>query len=94
VNRLEDSLLLWKAVVSNKLLANVNIVLFLNKCDLLQVCVFIWLVPFALPLLILQAKLNAGVRLSQHMVNYGDRPNDYESVSKCKHLTSLPLCIE
>ena len=37
VNRLEDSLLLWKSVVSNKLLAKVNIVLFLNKCDLLQV---------------------------------------------------------
>ncbi len=37
VNRLEDSLLLWRSVVSNKLLANVNIVLFLNKCDLLQV---------------------------------------------------------
>lgn len=36
VNRLEDSLLLWKSVVSNKLLANVNIVLFLNKCDLLK----------------------------------------------------------
>lgn len=41
VNRLEDSLMLWKAVVSNKLLASVNIVLFLNKCDLLQVCIFI-----------------------------------------------------
>ncbi|KAH8835140.1 guanine nucleotide binding protein, alpha subunit [Flagelloscypha sp. PMI_526] len=36
VNRLEDSLKLWRSVVSNKLLANVNIVLFLNKCDLLQ----------------------------------------------------------
>ncbi|TFK56374.1 G-alpha-domain-containing protein [Heliocybe sulcata] len=36
VNRLEDSLLLWKMVVSNKLLANVNVVLFLNKCDLLR----------------------------------------------------------
>ncbi|KAF8899303.1 guanine nucleotide binding protein, alpha subunit [Infundibulicybe gibba] len=64
VNRLEDSLLLWKAVVSNKLLANVNIVLFLNKCDLLQ------------------AKLDAGVRLNHHMITYGDRPNDYGSVSK------------
>lgn len=41
VNRLEDSLILWKAVVSNKLLANVNIVLFLNKCDLLQVYAFL-----------------------------------------------------
>lgn len=64
VNRLEDSLLLWKSVVSNKLLANVNIVLFLNKCDLLQ------------------AKLEAGVRLNHHMISYGDRPNDYDSVSK------------
>ena len=40
MNRLEDSLVLWKSVVSNKLLANVNIVLFLNKCDLLQVRYF------------------------------------------------------
>ncbi|KIY52683.1 G-alpha-domain-containing protein [Fistulina hepatica ATCC 64428] len=64
VNRLEDSLLLWKAVVSNKLLANVNLVLFLNKCDLLK------------------SKLEAGVRLNQHMISYGDRPNDHDSVSK------------
>ena len=37
VNRMEDSLLLCKSVVSNKLLGHVNLVLFLNKCDLLQV---------------------------------------------------------
>lgn len=30
-------MVLWKQVVSNKLLANVNIILFLNKCDLLKV---------------------------------------------------------
>ncbi|KAG2136532.1 guanine nucleotide binding protein, alpha subunit [Suillus bovinus] len=36
VNRLEDSLQLWKSVVSNKLLAHVSIILFLNKVDLLQ----------------------------------------------------------
>ncbi|KAI0044312.1 G-alpha-domain-containing protein [Auriscalpium vulgare] len=36
VNRLEDSVLLWKSVCSNKLLANVDLVLFLNKCDILQ----------------------------------------------------------
>ncbi|KIM70027.1 hypothetical protein SCLCIDRAFT_101556 [Scleroderma citrinum Foug A] len=63
-NRLEDSFLLWKAVVSNRLLTNVSIVLFLNKIDLLQ------------------AKLNSGVRLRDHMPNYGDRPNDYENVTK------------
>jgi len=64
VNRVEDSLLLWKSVVSNRLLAEVNVVLFLNKCDLLQ------------------TKLNAGVRVNHHMTSYGDRLNDYESVSK------------
>lgn len=37
VNRLQDSLILWQTVVSNKLLGNVNIILFLNKCDLLKV---------------------------------------------------------
>ncbi|KIM27401.1 hypothetical protein M408DRAFT_169642 [Serendipita vermifera MAFF 305830] len=36
VNRMEDSMLLWRNIVSNKLLRNVNLVLFLNKCDLLQ----------------------------------------------------------
>jgi len=36
VNRLEDSVLLWKAACSNKLLANVDLVLFLNKCDILE----------------------------------------------------------
>ncbi|TFK49298.1 G-alpha-domain-containing protein [Heliocybe sulcata] len=36
INRLEDSVLLWKAICSNKLLANVELVLFLNKCDILD----------------------------------------------------------
>ncbi len=36
VNRLEDSVLLWKSVCSNKLLSNVDLVLFLNKCDILD----------------------------------------------------------
>ncbi|KAF9245622.1 G-protein alpha subunit-domain-containing protein [Melanogaster broomeanus] len=36
VNRLEDSFLLWKSLVSNKLLMNVSVILFLNKIDLLQ----------------------------------------------------------
>lgn len=35
VNRLEDSVLLWKAVCTNQLLAKVSLVLFLNKCDIL-----------------------------------------------------------
>ena len=37
INRLEDSFQLWQAVVSNPILQKVNIILFLNKCDLLKV---------------------------------------------------------
>lgn len=36
VNRLEDSILLWKSVVSNPLLKGTNIVLFLNKIDIFK----------------------------------------------------------
>ncbi|KAH8827961.1 G-alpha-domain-containing protein [Flagelloscypha sp. PMI_526] len=37
VNRLQDSLLLWRALCSNKLLAKVqSLILLLNKCDLLE----------------------------------------------------------
>ncbi|KAI0324728.1 G-alpha-domain-containing protein [Cubamyces sp. BRFM 1775] len=36
VNRLEDSFLLWKAIIQSKLLAKCIIVLFLNKYDLLE----------------------------------------------------------
>ncbi|KAI9058714.1 G-alpha-domain-containing protein [Trametes sanguinea] len=36
INRLEDSYMLWKAVVSSKLLAKTSIILFLNKRDLLE----------------------------------------------------------
>jgi len=64
VNRLEDSLLLWRTVISNKLLENVNIVLFLNKCDLLEF------------------KLTHGVKLADHMTSYGDRPNDFDTISR------------
>jgi len=35
VNRLEDSLLLWKQLVSSKLLRNVELILLLNKVDIL-----------------------------------------------------------
>ena len=36
VNRLEDSLTLWTSVCSSKLLAKTQLILFLNKCDLLR----------------------------------------------------------
>jgi hypothetical protein len=82
VNRLEDSLLLWKSIISNKLLSDVDMILFLNKCDLLQVCSHPQTLA-AIALTFCKAKLDAGVRLNQHMVSYGDRPNNYDSVSNC-----------
>ncbi|KAJ2922936.1 hypothetical protein H1R20_g14194, partial [Candolleomyces eurysporus] len=36
VNRLEDSILLWTSICSSKLLARTQLILFLNKCDLLR----------------------------------------------------------
>jgi len=36
VNRLEDSFMLWKTICASKLLAKANMVLFLNKIDLLN----------------------------------------------------------
>ncbi|KAG7449581.1 G-alpha-domain-containing protein [Guyanagaster necrorhizus] len=36
VNRLEDSMSLWKSIVSNQLLKNTDLILFLNKCDILK----------------------------------------------------------
>ncbi|KAJ6559858.1 guanine nucleotide binding protein, alpha subunit [Mycena capillaripes] len=36
VNRLEDTLLLWRAIVASKLLKKTTLVVFLNKCDLLK----------------------------------------------------------
>ena len=36
VNRFEDSILLWTAICSSPLLVKTQLVLFLNKCDLLR----------------------------------------------------------
>jgi len=63
VNKLEDSILLWKHIISHPLLQNTQIVLFLNKCDLLR------------------TKLAAGAKFSHSVVSYGERPNNYESIT-------------
>ncbi|KAF9268760.1 P-loop containing nucleoside triphosphate hydrolase protein [Marasmius fiardii PR-910] len=36
VNRLEDSILLWRSIVKHPLLQKTELILFLNKCDLLR----------------------------------------------------------
>lgn len=64
VNRLEDSLLLFKSICKSELLKDVDIILFLNKID------------------ILKAKLDSGIKVSKYVKSYGERPNEYEAVSK------------
>lgn len=61
----EDSVQLWKSIIQNPLLKNANLVLFLNKCD------------------VLKAKLQSGTRMADYVMSYGNRPNDFESASKC-----------
>lgn len=63
--------MLWKTIVSNPLLFKTNLVLFLNKTD------------------ILKAKLRGGIRVSDYILSYGKRPNDYENASACE----LPLSL-
>ncbi|KIK55579.1 hypothetical protein GYMLUDRAFT_230926 [Collybiopsis luxurians FD-317 M1] len=36
VNRLEDSLILWRSICTSKLLTKTQLILFMNKCDLLK----------------------------------------------------------
>ncbi|KAJ6477821.1 guanine nucleotide-binding protein alpha subunit [Mycena vitilis] len=64
VNRLEDTLHLWRAIVSSPLLKKTTLVVFLNKCDLLK------------------RKLQSGIQVNQHLVSFGNRPNEVSAVVK------------
>ncbi|KZT08404.1 G-alpha-domain-containing protein [Laetiporus sulphureus 93-53] len=63
VNRLIDTMKLWKVISSSKLLQNATFVLFLNKSD------------------ILRKKLDSGVLFRDHIEQYKDQPNDFDSVT-------------
>ncbi|EIN04815.1 G-alpha-domain-containing protein [Punctularia strigosozonata HHB-11173 SS5] len=63
-NRIDDSLQLFTQICANPLLANVHLVLFLNKTD------------------VLRAKLESGLRLQKYVTSFGDKTNDYETVSR------------
>lgn len=36
---------------------------------------------------ILKAKLESGIKVNKYMKSYGERPNDFEAVSKCSRLS-------
>ncbi|KAH6914227.1 guanine nucleotide binding protein, alpha subunit [Coprinopsis sp. MPI-PUGE-AT-0042] len=63
INCLEDTLMLWKTISSNKLLARVQIILFMNKTDLLK------------------RKLESGVQVREHIPEFRDKANDYDTVT-------------
>ncbi|KDQ53612.1 hypothetical protein JAAARDRAFT_39301 [Jaapia argillacea MUCL 33604] len=70
VNRLDDSLLLWKSLCSCPLLTRVQLVLFLNKYDLLE------------KKLNPKGKGGEVVQVKDYVPGYGDRSNDAPSVAK------------
>ena len=100
-NRLQDSLNLWESVVSNRLLGNVNLILFLNKVSAYSARLSCFakrssvrpaegmytirsVTPRSANVTTRsQKKLQNGVKLRDHLRAYRDRPNDYDSVTKC-----------
>ncbi|KZT24198.1 G-alpha-domain-containing protein [Neolentinus lepideus HHB14362 ss-1] len=66
VNRLDDSLLLWKGLCSCPLLTNVQLIIFLNKYDLLERKL---------------SPSGGGVYAADYIPGYGNRPNDAQSVA-------------
>ena len=84
--------MLWKHIISHPLLQNTQIVLFLNKCDLLRSeCASTR--QRSLAHLYRLAKLAAGAKFSNSVVSYGQRPNDYESITTCAcHYAGVMRC--
>lgn len=72
----EDSIMIWRSICANRLLAKSVLILFLNKMD------------------ILKSTLAAGIEVKKFVPSYGDQPNEFHSVVKCKfqserYLTSI-----
>ncbi|KAJ7252140.1 G-protein alpha subunit [Mycena haematopus] len=63
-NRIHDSLELLTSICSNKLLKDAQLILLLNKID------------------ILRQKLEAGVQISQYIMSYGNRPNNFSTAAE------------
>lgn len=85
MNRLQDSLLLWKAVCSAKLLQNVQMILVGSDVPSMALTgLFMGArYQFLNKCDLLQKKLSRGVRVVEYIPSYGDRPNEARSVAKC-----------
>ncbi|KAJ7194288.1 ribonuclease H-like domain-containing protein [Mycena pura] len=86
-NRVQDSLQLWRDIVSSMLLAKTAFILLFNKAP----------AAHGSQRDILEAHIAAGVMVKKYVPSFGDRPNDVPTVKKCMQLTlhrsSLTYCI-
>lgn len=87
VNRLQDSILLWNAVCSSKLLAQVQMILVRPpRLSLANHRTHHAVSQFLNKWDLLKKKLERGTRFADSVLNYGDKPNDARSVAKCTSL--------
>jgi hypothetical protein len=86
INRLEDTFMLWKTICSNKLLARVQIVssqaLLLSSCECPDY--FLFQILFMNKVDILRKKLESGILVKNHIPEFRDKSNDFETVSNCE----------
>ncbi|KAG8835666.1 hypothetical protein FRC17_001855 [Serendipita sp. 399] len=84
VNRVEDSLLLWKSICTSKLLAKVHFPYchqtgpITDQCGSMQVELILFLNKCDL----LAKKLESGIRLAKFVPSFKDHPNNVETVTK------------
>lgn len=83
VNRLEDSLILWKTIVSSDVLRGVQLILVRFLHVLSRLRSVLTDKQFLNKCDILQKKIHRGVRVADYISSYGDRPNDAKTVGKC-----------
>ena len=85
VNRLQDSLLLWKAVCSSQLLAKVQLILVRRAVQIVPRTVIRRTLPqFLNKCDLLEKKIERGVQVSRYITSYGTRPNEASAVAKCE----------
>lgn len=89
MNRLQDSLIIWRQVCNSKLLENVELILYVDPPDRERPTLtnsFGRAPSFLNKTDLLKEKLESGVRFKDYIVNYGNRPNDVDSVTSCEVL--------
>ena len=85
MNRLEDSLLIWRHVCDSKLMANIQLILCVARFGFSE-SILTGPLRFFNKADLLKEKLESGVRFGKYVPNYGDRPNDVSAVIPCEVL--------